>query len=62
MSGKVGRLMRVLGRFGGEGPLASGEARWVSQRPRGGHALRDEQALTFRRQSDPPAGWRKLCG
>lgn len=30
--------------------------------PRRGHALRDEQALTFRHWSDPPAGWRKLCG
>lgn len=40
MSGKVGRLMRVLGGSGEEGPSDHSEVRQVSQRPRDGHALR----------------------
>lgn len=47
MSGKVGMLMLVLRGFGEEDPRDSGEVRRLSQRPRGGHDLRDEQALTF---------------
>jgi len=61
MSGKVRRLTGVWKVFGEEGPLDSGEVRQVSWRPSEGHALRDEQALMFRRRSNPPAGWRKLC-
>lgn len=52
----------MLRGFGEGSPVDIREASCVSLQSRGGHAVRDEQALTFRRRSNPAAGWRKLCG